>query len=74
MFYVPLLKDEVAKSFLRSLDKSKIKPYSDKQRNETKRKVEEIINKRHIDWYFVKKDITNIWYIAKGWLRQQPPS
>lgn len=47
MAVVPLLKDEVAKSFLKSLNSSELQPYTDEQRRETDRKIEELIAKRY---------------------------
>ncbi len=46
MAVVPLLKNEVADSFFNTLNKSKLKPYTDKERKETDRKIAEIIAKR----------------------------
>ena len=41
---VPLLKDDVAKSFMKTLERSRLKPYSEKQRIQTDRKVAEILS------------------------------
>lgn len=46
MAVVPLLKDEVAKSLMKSLDNSKLQPYTDEQRKETDKKIEALIAKR----------------------------
>ena len=43
---VPMLQGNAAKSLMKTLECSKIKPYSDDQRKETKDKVEELLAKR----------------------------
>lgn len=43
---VPLLKDEAAKSFVRTLERSKIKSYSEAQRVATNKRVAEILASR----------------------------
>ena len=40
---VPLLKDDVAKSFMKTLTSSKLKPYTDEQRKTTDKKIAEIL-------------------------------
>ena len=46
MAVVPLLKDDVAKSFLKTLEQSQIVPYTDEQRESTNKKIAEILAKR----------------------------
>lgn len=48
MAVVPLLKGEVAKSFMEGLDKTRIRPYTDEERKATDEKVAEIIKKRNL--------------------------
>lgn len=43
---VPLLKDDVAKSFMRTLCSAKLKPYSDEQSKITDQKIAEILAAR----------------------------
>jgi len=46
MAVVPLLKDDVAKSFMRTLESSSLRPYTDEQRTKTNEKVKEILAMR----------------------------
>lgn len=43
---VPLLKDDAARSFVRTLEQSKMKSYSEAQRSATNKKVAEILANR----------------------------
>lgn len=43
---VPLLKDDAARSFVRTLEQSRIKSYSEAQRAATNKKVAEILANR----------------------------
>ena len=43
---VPLLKDDVAKSFMKTLERSRLKPYTEEQRRMTDEKVAEILAAR----------------------------
>ena len=43
---VPLLKDDVAKSFMKTLEHSKLKPYTTKQSEATDRKIKKVLEKR----------------------------
>lgn len=45
MTAVPLLKDETADAFFTSLKKSKLKPYTEKQKEDADKKIKEIISK-----------------------------
>ncbi len=46
MAVVPLLKDETAKSFINTLERSKLQPYSDSQRRKTDKEIEKILARR----------------------------
>ena len=46
MAVVPLLKDEAARSLIETLNKSKLKPYTDEQRKATDEKIEKILAER----------------------------
>lgn len=46
MAVVPLLKDDVAKSFMKTLESSRLKPYTEEQRRMTDEKVAEILAAR----------------------------
>lgn len=46
MAVIPLLKDDTAKSFMKSLEHAKLKPYTDEQRKSTDKELEEIFSKR----------------------------
>lgn len=46
MAIVPLLKDDAAKSFMRTLESSRLCPYTDEQRINTYEKVKEILANR----------------------------
>lgn len=46
MAIVPLLKDEAAKSFMRTLESTSLRPYTDEQRTKTNEKVKEILAMR----------------------------
>lgn len=46
MAIVPLLRDDVAKSFMRTLESSSLRPYTDEQRTKTNEKVNEILAMR----------------------------
>ena len=41
-YHVPLLKDDVAASFLQTLKQSKITPYTDEERERTEEKLKKI--------------------------------
>lgn len=43
---VPLLKDDVAKSFMKTMKTSKLRPYTDQQSRATDQKITEILKKR----------------------------
>ena len=43
---VPMLMDEVAESFMRTLKGSKLQPYTDEQRRKTDEKIAEVISAR----------------------------
>lgn len=43
---VPLLKDEVADSFKKSLEESELKPYTEEQRQKDDKRIEECLSKR----------------------------
>lgn len=43
---VPMLTDEVAESFMRTLKDSKLQPYTDEQRRKTDEKIAEVISAR----------------------------
>ncbi len=46
MAVIPLLKGDAARSLIKTMEKSKLKPYSESRRLETERKLEEIIAKK----------------------------
>lgn len=46
MAVVPLLKDKTAKSFMRTLEKSSLLPYSNEQRIRTNERIKEILEER----------------------------
>lgn len=46
MAIVPLLKDDAARSFMRTLESSSLRPYTEEQRTKTYEKVKDIIVKR----------------------------
>lgn len=46
MAVVPLLKDDVAKSFMDSLKSAKLKAYSDEQRKNTDKMIEEVFRRK----------------------------
>ena len=43
---VPMIMDEVAESFMRTLKGSKLQPYTDEQRRKTDEKIAEVISAR----------------------------
>lgn len=45
MAIVPLLKDETAEALFKSLKKSQLKPYTEKQKRDADKKIAEIISK-----------------------------
>ena len=46
MAVVPLLKDDVAKSFMKTLESSRLKPYTEEQKKMTDEKVAEVLAAR----------------------------
>lgn len=46
---VPLLKDDIAESFMKTLKCSKLKPYTEEQRKTTDKKIAEFIATRSKD-------------------------
>lgn len=46
MAVVPMLKDEATKSLMKTLKKSKLKPYTDEQRKATDEAIERILAER----------------------------
>ena len=66
---VPLLKDEVADSFKKSMEKSKLKPYTDEQRQKDNKRIEEILSKK-----LSRKQVEDIFVYGMNYMlaRKQP--
>lgn len=49
---IPLLKDEVADSFMTSLNESKLKPYTDQQKKKDNKNIEGVLTKEQVEQIF----------------------